>query len=83
MLWADSNVLIHLAIKSQCVDGAIRLADGSHTDQGRVEVCYNGRWGTVNGDGWTSREARVVCRQLGYNLPETSMLNSMYTKCSH
>ncbi len=29
-----------------------------------------GRWGTVCGDGWTEREAALVCNRLGY--PEIS-----------
>ena len=50
-----------------CTDGDIRLVGGGSENEGHVEVCSGMLWGSICDDGWDSREASVVCRQLGYS----------------
>ena len=49
-----------------CDEGDLRLAGGDSESEGRLDICYRQRWGTINGDGWSSSDTQVACRQLGF-----------------
>ncbi|XP_029171466.1 lysyl oxidase homolog 3A-like [Nylanderia fulva] len=49
-------------------EGALQLIgseNGSY--EGNVEILHDGKWGGICDDEWDDLEARVVCRQLGFN----------------
>ena len=64
-----TSVSYILSPTSGCVNGAVRLKNGSQPSfrEGRVELCFNNTFGTVCDVKWDVLEARVVCGQLGFN----------------
>lgn len=59
------QLLRYRNIRSLFLDNTVRLVGGSNEYVGRLEVFYNGVWGTVCGDGSNYQTAAVVCRSLG------------------
>ena len=57
--------------------------NGPTSLEGRVEVCLNNTYGSVCHDLWNENDARVVCRQLGFNSDGASVLrNAFYNSSS-
>ena len=67
--YESNKMVIILSVSStlsNCENGGVRLAGGSHDLQGRVEVCINNAWGTVCDQNWDLTEGNIVCQQLGF-----------------
>jgi len=64
--WGVHNCQHREDVAVSCAKVEVRLNGGRDPREGRVEVLYNGVWGTVCGDGFSSAAARVVCYMLGF-----------------
>ena len=47
-----------------CGDGDLKLVGGASEMEGRLEVCFNRRWSSIDGEGWTYTDTQIACKQL-------------------
>ncbi|XP_061599418.1 lysyl oxidase homolog 3B isoform X2 [Cololabis saira] len=65
------------------LENSIRIRGGRSSYEGRVEVKVGSRWGTVCSTGWTTKEAMVVCRQLGLGYSMHAITETWYWDSSN
>ena len=65
-----------------CFHAAVRLIDGPTEYEGRVEMYYNGEWGTVCDFTWDLINAQVVCNELGVGKAVSAKHDAFYGKGS-
>ncbi|XP_035814091.1 lysyl oxidase homolog 3B isoform X2 [Amphiprion ocellaris] len=65
------------------LENTIRIVGGRSSYEGRVEVQVGSKWGTVCSTGWTTKEAMVVCRQLGLGYSMHAITETWYWDSSN
>ena len=63
---------MHTAV---CYEGDIQLTGGPTSYQGTVVLCAINQWNTICHQRWSANDAKVVCRQLGFNASELYILS--------
>ncbi len=58
------------------------MVNGTHEGEGRVEVKFRDQWGSVCSSGWSTNDAKVVCRQLGYDVSVMTDIHAVTTLTS-
>ena len=71
------NYVIYCCIIA-CRTGNLRLQRSTAQGSGRVEICINNVWGTICDNSWSSNDARVVCKQLGFSIVDKGYKTTDY-----
>jgi len=54
------------------------VGSGPNPVEGRLEVYYNGTWGTVCSLGFTDTAAKVTCNGLGFGYVSVAIMQVQY-----
>ena len=67
---------------SNCTDYDVQLVNGPSPNEGTLQICRNGVWGTVCDNKLSSKDAGVICHQLGYPAKGTCSTDLFFTRPS-
>ena len=64
----DMSLILNASLETilQLLCAGFRLAGNESASEGRLEMSYNGVWGTVCDDSFDNTDAAVACYTLGY-----------------
>jgi len=65
-LSSETEFLTHIG-NAFFADLKVRLSGSNSSHEGRVEVYYDNKWGTICDDHWGLREATIVCKMLNFS----------------
>ncbi|CAI8023576.1 Scavenger receptor cysteine-rich type 1 protein M160, partial [Geodia barretti] len=68
--------------RGYCYDGDMRLVDGETNWEGRLEMCQDGRWGTIAAESetWGETNYRFACNALGFGTRVNSSIPHSLSK---
>ena len=55
----------------------VRLNGADVEYGGRVEIFYKGKWGRICPEGWDLNDAKVICKQLGFQSALAEFIGSV------
>jgi len=74
--WGVHNCEHHEVVAVSCARVQVRLNGGRDPREGRLEVLYNGKWGSVCAGEFNHAAASVVCNTLGFGYVGRPMINT-------
>ena len=58
--------MVNSTRQSGCRRGDVRLTNSDVDNEGDLEVCRFGVWGSICDREWSKEDSEVACRQLGF-----------------
>ena len=70
LLWTSNHLYLNIVLNNEAFvysfpEFSIRLVDGSHQREGRVEVSIGSKWGSICATQLDMKVGHVICRKLG------------------